>query len=242
MIACGDYYVLPAPGLLHKILESLYLTKCSANLDEWRKYWETDYNNCLKTQPLHVVKGMISAVNPILAKINKNAVIYMLSTVLDSSSTTTLKDKNSLWIFVSFLKVAREKNLILDGEDGSFTLSGTSITISRERLEKLILNKDRNIIANVLDFISCNPKPSELPSKLEFDLLLLFLKYGITLYHHRGFSFISFKNITGTRTSYPDYRKDLMSSFKRFIERLRLVYERDIHLVAQGKSPKKKNY
>ncbi|KAL4459843.1 hypothetical protein ABPG74_003369 [Tetrahymena malaccensis] len=222
MISCGDYYILPAPNLLFRLLDTLYQKKCNQDLEQWRKYWEGDYFTCLKSQPLPVIKGIISAVNPILAKINKNAVVYMLSTILDSSNSK-MDDKNSLWIFVSFLKVARERSLIADGPDGSFILQGTQITINRERLEKLILNKDRNVIINILEFISINPKPSEAPSELEFELLLLFLKYG-------------------TRTSYPEFRKDFLGSFKRFIERLRLVYERDIILIEEGKQPKKKNF
>lgn len=151
----------------------------------------------------------------------------MLASVLNEKKEANVSypsGKNALWIFVSFLKVAKEKNLVIDGKDGSFTLMGaTEVKISTEKLEKLILNKDRNVIANILDFISVNPKPSESPSEIEFNLLLLFLKYG-------------------TRTSYPEYRKDLLSSFKRFIERLRLVYERDLILVDSGKQPKKGNF
>lgn len=97
------------------------------------------------------------------------------------------------------------------------------MTISTDRLAKLILNKDRNVIANILEFISINPKPSEPPSDIDFNLLLLTMKLG-------------------TRTSFPEYRRDLLSSFKRFIERLRLVYERDLQLLDEGKQPKKKNF
>lgn len=167
-IACGDFYTLPAPALLVKILTDLYNKNCSTDLTSWRSYWEHHYFTCLQSSSLAVIKGIITTVNPILAKINKNSVLYMLSAVrqtsnikadiyfqvLDSKATTTVSKKNALWIFVSFLKVAREKSLIKEGIEGSFSLSGTSIVIDQQRIKKLILNKDRNIIINILDFIS----------------------------------------------------------------------------------------
>jgi hypothetical protein len=91
-------------------------------------------------QGIQVVRGMIIAVNSILSRINKDAIVYMLGSILNekeeqlskqaentsesSALATRLSGKNGLWIFVSFLRVAKEKCLVIDGADGSFTLQG----------------------------------------------------------------------------------------------------------------------
>lgn len=91
MIACGEFYVLPAPGLLFKILNSLYLDVCNKDIQQWRKYWEEDYFRSMTNQGIQVVRGMIIAVNSILARINKDAIVYMLGSILNEKEEQLAK-------------------------------------------------------------------------------------------------------------------------------------------------------
>ncbi|EGR31610.1 thyroid adenoma associated, putative [Ichthyophthirius multifiliis] len=204
MKACGDFYILPSGILLSKILERIFKEICNENPQQLRSFWEKQYFQILQNSKLHVVKGLINTVNPILVQISKENVTYMVQNVLNDHFLP--KNKNQMWLYISFLKLARENSLIQQHESHFSLQADKDIIINKQLLEELILCKDRNVVLNTLEFLISHPKPSQEPSKIEFDLIELFLKYGI-------------------RTSYAEYRKGYLCIFKRFLERLRLVFE-----------------
>ena len=70
----------------------------------------------------------------------------------------------------------------------------------------------------MLEFLTQTLKRSELPNKLEYELVADFIKFG-------------------TRTSHPEFRNNFNKVIKAYFERNRLVYEREIYAV--GVEPKK---
>lgn len=45
----------------------------------------------------------------------------------------------------------------------------------------MILNGDRNVMLSMLELITVSPKPADVPSSFEYDLVILYLKYSTLL-------------------------------------------------------------
>ena len=74
----------------------------------------------------------------------------------------------------------------------------------------------------MFEFLTIHPKSTQIPAKFELILIENFLKYSIFL----QFIFLIF--FLDLRTSFPDFRNNTLSLFRRFLLKLRLIYSNDL--------------
>ena len=113
---------------MESILERLYHFE-EKKVDLWKKYWINEYIDSLEKENHLIVKGIVNNLNPILTKIDKNAILILIK---EFEGKNKIKKKNFLWAYVSLIKIAREKSMIKFSEDQFFI---EDIIIPKERIE-----------------------------------------------------------------------------------------------------------
>jgi hypothetical protein len=92
------------------------------------------------------------------------------------------------------------------------------INVLQSKLELFLQSNNPSIALKAFEFITVSQRPSDVVLPFEYHLCLTFYQYGLT-------------------TSNTDYRRSYLTSTRKFFERLRTVYEKEL-LPQAGKKPK----
>ncbi len=86
----------------------------------------------------------------------------------------------------------------------------------------MMLNGNRGIMLSILELITTSTKPGEIPANFEYHLVLDYLRYSKCLSQ-----FVN-QIILDLRTSYSDFRNDTITVLKKFLVRIRRIYDSNL--------------
>jgi len=171
-------------------------------VEEWTEFWINPYIAVVSNGEFDSIKDVNEFVNPQIFAICEKALPLLISRLFLVKSRSI---NSSLSVQASLVRYARSRDILVC-EDNKFRLIGVdeqSISINwKDFLEKIISHNNRSISLDGLRIV-IEPKKDSLPmNPIEYELL------------ERAIIF-------NTKNSYPDFRNNMTSAFKKVLHRLR---------------------
>eukprot|EP00347_Sterkiella_histriomuscorum_P008658 403344256 len=191
----------------------------------WFDIWINEYLNSLQSPKENIRDAVCSLITPIVIKINKNSLPYILSTLLTDSQTGQPRPLSTQTLdqILTLMKIARSnKMLIIDDSDHTIKLEKKcqdslnqlkpelpDFKFPQEYLLKLVMSENFKTCLDTIEIVAMEVKATSLVSQFEFQMADRFIKHCL-------------------RTTFPEFRQKYIKAIKTFIIRLRTSTEKDI--------------
>jgi hypothetical protein len=106
-LVIGKYVMSYFEGFLRRLW-----TAVGEKADLWYGFWTDEYLSALKSSDEALRAAACTHITPIVIKINKQSLAYILSKFLDSSKSISHENTSSLESLMTLLKVARQNKMI----------------------------------------------------------------------------------------------------------------------------------
>lgn len=111
-IVIGKYVLAYFEAFLRKLW-----TVCAFKEDEWYSYWVSTYLKALGSQDECLRTAACTHLTPIILKINKMSLAYILQKFLEDYKNVDNKNINTLESLLTLLKIARQNKMICICDD-----------------------------------------------------------------------------------------------------------------------------